>query len=158
MTMTRILLFAAAASLLSGCTYMETRSKVSSGYYDSRYNTAKQNYENELDKKTQLERDQRRVEDERISVERDLARYEQQLAALNSDLKQAQTELEAARKKNQLSRTEYEKLQAELDQIRFEENAQQYSKADPAEKQRKLEELQQRREALQKAIEALASS
>lgn len=149
---------AAAALLLAGCAYTETSAKLArGGYYDTRLTTAQRNYENEQDRKTQLERDQQRLADERASIERDTQRYDQQLAALNAELKQSNADLERARNTNKVSRAQYDKLKADLDQLRLEEQAQSFSRADPGEKQRKLEELRSRKEALQTAIKALAA-
>ena len=150
---------AATAFLLAGCAYTETSSMLArGGYYDTRLTTAQRNAENEQDRKTQLQRDQQRLADERTSIERDTQRYEQQLAALNSDLKKSTTDLERARTDNKLSRAQYDKLKADLDQLRLEEQAQQYSRADPGVKQGKLDELQSRKQALQDAIRALTGS
>ena len=147
-----------APLLLAGCTntYLETKAKVRGGVYDRELQKAEQDYQNEKDKQVQIQRDQERVNDQQLSVNRDIERVEAELDALDKDLAKASSDLEQAKAENKLSREEYEKLKQELDQLRFEQQIQQNSPRDPAKKQAELSALQERKAALQKAIELLA--
>jgi len=149
-----------AGIFLVGCTntYLETKTKVRSGVYDRELQKAEQDYQNEKDRQVQIERDQARVADEQLSLKRDIDRVQSDLATLNKELAQSAKDLEKARAENKLTREEYEDLKRQLDQLRFEQQIQQNSGAAPAERQAELTALQQRKAALQKAIELLAGS
>ena len=86
----------------------------------------------------------------------ELQRLEQDLAALDVELGRAEQELDRARRINKVSRARYDELRRELDQLRFEEDAARLSKAPDAEKQKKLAQLQKRKEGLIEAIRTWA--
>jgi septal ring factor EnvC (AmiA/AmiB activator) len=151
---------AAASLLMAGCTtYQDTSRKLDTGYYQ--------------DLQIQAEREKQLAQDDQIALQRDLSTLQQkqqdmtaeqlaaskQLAKIDSDLAVASKQLDAARNQNRVSRADYDKLKAELDALQLQQQSQTVAPAaDAAEKQRQLQALQKKKDALQQAIKALGAT
>ena len=145
------------APLASCTTYEQTKAKLQTGYYEDLKLEAERDAELAKDEHVALERDVAAAQDEQVAVKRDIATTEQQLAAIETDLKAASKNLDRVLNENRVSRQEYERLKQELDRLTLEQQTQSFAH-DSAEKQRKIDELRKKKEALEKSIQALATS
>lgn len=147
-----------AVAPLAGCTtYQETKTKLQTGYYEDLKLEAERDAELAKDENVALERDVAAAQDEQVAVSRDIATAEQQLASIETDLKAASKNLDRVLQENRVSREEYDRLKQELDRLTLEQQTQSFA-ADSAEKQRKIDALRKKKEALEKSIQALATS
>jgi septal ring factor EnvC (AmiA/AmiB activator) len=156
----RVGVLAAASFLMAGCaTYQDTNRKLDSGYYQ--------------DLQIQADREKQLAQDDQIALQRDLGTLQQkqqsmtaeqlaaskQLAKIDSDLTAASKQLDAARNQNRVSRANYDKLKAELDALQLQQQSQTVAPAaDAGEKQRQLQALQKKKDALQQSIKALGAT
>lgn len=150
------ILATALALLLAGCTYLETKERLVRT--EAEIEQAKADLENAEDEQVSLERDQERAEEQQQAARTEAQTLEQELAALDAKLAQAKADLDRARQENRVSRDRYAELQRAFDQLRFEEDTARLSAAPDAEKQKKLAELQKRKQGLIEAIRTLGSS
>jgi len=156
----RFEVLAAAFLLMAGCTtYQDTSRKLDSGYYQ--------------DLQIQADREKQLAQDDQIALQRNLSTVQQkqkdmtaeqlaaskQLAKIDSDLAAASKQLDAARNQNRVSRADYDKLKAELDALQLQQQSQTVAPAaNVAEKQRQLQALQKKKDALQQSIKALGAT
>ena len=153
-----LVIFGMAAAPLAGCTtYHDTKTKLQTGYYQDLKLEAERDAELAKDEQVSLQRDLQAVQDEKLAIDREMATLEQQLEDIEADLNAASQSLEQARRENRVSRKEYERLRQELDRLTLEQQTQRFA-AVTAEKRRKIDALKQKKEALEKSLQALASS
>jgi chromosome segregation ATPase len=148
-------LLLAAAPLAACTTYQETRQKLNTGYYDDLKLQAQREADLAKDEQIRLQRDLTTLQQQQATLDAQAASAEQQLKTIDADLARASRQLDQARSENRVSREQYDKLRAELDSLRLQQQKQSLVTEDPAEKRRQLEELQKRKLALQRAIQAL---
>jgi len=160
MSTRRFGVLAMASLLMAGCaTYQNTSRKLDSGYYQ--------------DLQIQAEREKQLAQDDQIALQRDLSTVQQQqkdlaaeqvaaskqLAKIDTDLATASKQLDAARNQNRISRADYDKLKAQLDALQLQQQSQTVAPAaNVAEKQRQLQALQKKKDALEQSIKALGAT
>jgi chromosome segregation ATPase len=150
-------LLLAAASLAACATYQETKQKLNTGYYDDLKLQAQRESELAQDEQIRLKRDLTTLQQQQASNAAQSASLEQELKGIDADLAKASGQLDQARNQNRVSREQYDRLRGELDSLRLQQQKQSMVTADPAEKRRQLDELQKKKQALQRAIQALGS-
>jgi chromosome segregation ATPase len=149
----------AAALLAVGCTtYQDTKRNLQTGYYQDLQVQADRDVDLAKDQQISLQRDLRTLQQKQASMSAENAAVAQQLASIDADLSAASRALDQARDRNKVDRAQYDKLRAEIDQLRLEQQKDAMVSADPAAKQRQIEELQRKKQALQKVIQDLGKS
>ena len=150
-------LLLAAAPLAACATYQETKRNLNTGYYDDLKVQAQRESELAQDEQVRLKRDLATLQQQKASADAQSASLAQELETIDADLAKASRQLDQARSENRVNREQYGRLRAELDSLRLQQQKQSMVTADPAEKRRQLDELEKRKQALQRAIQALGS-
>ncbi len=150
---------ALAGLLLAGCaTYQDTSRKLETGYYSDLQVQADREQQLAQDDQVQLNRDLSTLQQQQQSATAEEADLQRQLAKVDKDLAAASSQLEKARAENRVSRADYDRLKAELDNLQLQQQKQSLVPGADAEKRRQLEALQKKKDALQKAIQALGAT
>jgi predicted nucleic acid-binding Zn-ribbon protein len=148
-----------AGLLLGGCaTYQDTNRKLETGYYSDLQVQANREQQLAQDDQMALKRDLTTLQQEQQSASAEQADLQKQLAKVETDLAAASSQLEKARAENRVGRADYDRLKAELDSLQLQQQKQSLVPGTDAEKRRQLEALQKKKDALQKAIQALGAT
>lgn len=152
-----LLISAALAGTLVGCTYMDQKADLQSGGPQRREADALARQQAAQDKQRQLFDQRQAVESDAASVREELEAAEQELEQVSRDLQTISNQLEQARRRNAISEAEYRRLKSDLNKANFQAAAAQLdtgagSGSAAAQKKQQIEALQKQKSQLEQAL------